>query len=116
MRLPHPDPPSDSLLREIDRFYSALQFPPPIDCIRDKYGFLKNFKVFKFFLIFSEGWEMNGLVEHYVKKEDHKKKLELKMKEEGKTLEDAFTNKYIPSKTPPKSSKSPPKYEKNNGR
>nr|CAD2142111.1 unnamed protein product [Meloidogyne enterolobii] len=98
LRLPHPDPPSDSLLREIDRFYSALQFPPPIDCIRD-----------------NEGWEMNGLVEHYVKKEDHKKKLELKMKEEGKTLEDAFTNKYIPPKTPPKSSKSPPRHEKNNG-
>ncbi|KAF7639861.1 hypothetical protein Mgra_00000781 [Meloidogyne graminicola] len=85
LRLPMPDPPSEQLLREIDRFYSALQFPPPIDCIKD-----------------NDGWEMNGLLEHYVKKAEQRTKLEAKLKEEGKTLEDAFTNKYIPPKTPPR--------------
>lgn len=80
LRLPPPEPPSELLLREIDRFYSALQLPPPIDCIRD-----------------ADGWEMNGLIEHYVKKGEQRIRLEAKLKKEGKTLEEVFTNKFVPT-------------------
>jgi hypothetical protein len=42
---------------------------------------------------------MNGLIQHYIKKGEHRIKLEEKMKKEGKKLEDAFLNKYVaPSK------------------
>uniref|UniRef100_A0A914HPF2 Uncharacterized protein n=1 Tax=Globodera rostochiensis TaxID=31243 RepID=A0A914HPF2_GLORO len=79
LRLPPPEPPSEQLVREIERFYSALQLPPPVDCVRD-----------------ADGWEMNGLLEHYIKKSEMKVKLEAKMKDEGKTFEDAITNKFVP--------------------
>lgn len=39
---------------------------------------------------------MNGLLEHYIKKTEQRVKLETKMKDEGKSIEDAFTNKFIP--------------------
>lgn len=65
-------------MREIERFYSALQLPPPVDCVRD-----------------ADGWEMNGLLEHYIAKSEQKVKLETKLKEEGKSFEDAITNKLV---------------------
>ncbi|KAL3077169.1 hypothetical protein niasHS_013158 [Heterodera schachtii] len=93
LRLPPPEAPSDQLMREIDRFYIALQPPPPVDCVRD-----------------ADGWEVNGLLEYYIKKREQKVKLEAELKEKGKTFEDAITNKYVPpqptKKSEPKKSKS----------
>jgi hypothetical protein len=40
---------------------------------------------------------MNGLIEHYVKKGEQRIRLEAKLKKEGKTLEEVFTNKFVPT-------------------
>lgn len=43
----------------------------------------------------SDGWERLGLMEYYAKKEEIRKKLEEKLKAEGKTIEDMIDNVYI---------------------
>lgn len=57
----------------------------------------KFFNVFSFIKIsFSDGWEVNGLIDHYTKKAAHRKRLEEQLKKEGKTIEDVIEPKYVP--------------------
>ncbi|VDO56687.1 unnamed protein product, partial [Brugia timori] len=74
LRLPPPIPPTERLLRAMDAFYA----PQSLENQRD-----------------TDGWERNGLLEYYSKKNEIKKKVEEQLKEEGKTLEDAIENVYI---------------------
>lgn len=74
LRLPPPIPPSERLLRAMDMFYSIRSIDNPRD---------------------SDGWERLGLMEYYAKKEEIRKKLEEKLKAEGKTIEDMIDNVYI---------------------
>uniref|UniRef100_A0A915DM11 DUF7819 domain-containing protein n=1 Tax=Ditylenchus dipsaci TaxID=166011 RepID=A0A915DM11_9BILA len=76
LRIPAPGPPSEELLAAIDRFYNFHTGP---DNPRDV-----------------EGWEAKGLLQYFVQKTQHRLKLEEKLKKEGKTLEDAITNRYVP--------------------
>ncbi|KAH7729724.1 G-patch domain containing protein [Aphelenchoides avenae] len=75
LRLPPPEPPTEHLIRELERFYN---FHPTPENPRD-----------------AEGWEQKGLFEFYVRKAEHKLKLEESLKRDGKTLEDAITNKFV---------------------
>ncbi|VDK47871.1 unnamed protein product [Anisakis simplex] len=74
LRLPPPLPPSERLLRAIETYYS----PRSVDNQRD-----------------SDGWERLGLIEYYAKKEEVRKKLDEKLKAEGKTIEDMIENVYL---------------------
>ncbi|KAI1728509.1 surp module domain-containing protein [Ditylenchus destructor] len=76
LRIPAPEPPSEHLLAEVERFYNLHSTQ---DNPRD-----------------SEGWEVKGLMRYYVLKGEHRAKLEEQLKKEGKTFEDAITNKYLP--------------------
>uniref|UniRef100_F1KSH7 Calcium homeostasis endoplasmic reticulum protein n=1 Tax=Ascaris suum TaxID=6253 RepID=F1KSH7_ASCSU len=80
LRLPPPIPPSERLLRAMDMFYSIRSIDNPRDSIDD---------------VLSDGWERLGLMEYYAKKEEIRKKLEEKLKAEGKTIEDMIDNVYI---------------------
>uniref|UniRef100_A0A915AV04 Calcium homeostasis endoplasmic reticulum protein n=1 Tax=Parascaris univalens TaxID=6257 RepID=A0A915AV04_PARUN len=87
LRLPPPIPPSERLLRAMDMFYSIRSIDNPRD---------------------SDGWERLGLMEYYAKKEEIRKKLEEKLKAEGKTIEDMIDNVYIEEdKKPDKPSERP---------
>ena len=44
----------------------------------------------------SDGWETNGLLDHFLKKAEFRVKLETKLKSEGKSLEDAIFNRFVP--------------------
>ncbi|MFH4983579.1 hypothetical protein AB6A40_010288 [Gnathostoma spinigerum] len=74
LRLPPPIPPSERLIHAMDMFYA----PPTSDSPRD-----------------NDGWERLGLFEYYAKKNEIKRKIEEKLKAEGKTLEDAIENVFI---------------------
>ncbi|KAI1726739.1 surp module domain-containing protein [Ditylenchus destructor] len=76
LRIPAPEPPSEHLLAEVERFYNLHSAP---DNPRD-----------------SEGWEVKGLMRYYMLKGEHRAKLEEQLKKEGKTFEDAITNQYLP--------------------
>lgn len=81
LRIPAPDPPSERLLMEVERFFDMHINP---DNPRD-----------------NDGWEVKGLLQYYVKKAEHRVKLQEELKKEGKCFEDAITNRYVP---PPKES------------
>ncbi|VDM46919.1 unnamed protein product [Toxocara canis] len=80
LRLPPPILPSERLLRAMEMYYA----PPTIDNPRD-----------------SDGWERLGLMEYYAKKEEIRKKLEEKLKAEGKVIEDLIENVYIDEEEKP---------------